>query len=98
MPYYDQDKGIAREHLCRYLAACYYQPGPEFAEEKVFDSMLDAANRIHPDLAKFVRGLRYQRRDDGNGPLRQRIIEMTHRHRRHGYRMIHLRLRMRAGK
>ncbi len=51
MPHYDPDKGTAREDLCRYLAACYYQPGPEFAEEKVFDSMLDAANRIHPDLA-----------------------------------------------
>lgn len=25
--------------------------------------------------------------------LRQRIVEMAHRHRRHGYRMIHLRLR-----
>jgi len=37
--------------------------------------------------------LRYQRRDDGNGPLRQRIIELAHLHRRHGYRMIHLRLR-----
>lgn len=36
---------------------------------------------------------RYQRREDGNGPLRQRIIEIAHRHRRHGYRMIHLRLR-----
>jgi putative transposase len=36
---------------------------------------------------------RYQRRDDGNGALRQRIIEMAHRHKRHGYRMIHLRLR-----
>jgi len=37
--------------------------------------------------------LRYQRRDDGNGLLRQRIIELAHLHRRHGYRMIHLRLR-----
>lgn len=37
--------------------------------------------------------LGYQRRDDGNGPLRQRIIEMVNRHGRHGYRMIHLRLR-----
>lgn len=37
--------------------------------------------------------LRYQRRDDGNGPLRERIVAMAHRHRRHGYRMIHLRLR-----
>ena len=36
---------------------------------------------------------RYQRRDDGNGPLRQSITEMAHQHRRHGYRMIHLWLR-----
>lgn len=51
MPHYDQEKGTARENLCRFLAACYYQPGPEFEEEKVFDSMLDAAARINPDLA-----------------------------------------------
>lgn len=37
--------------------------------------------------------LRYERRDDGNGELRERIVAMAHRHRRHGYRMIHLRLR-----
>lgn len=37
--------------------------------------------------------LRYAPRDDGNGELRERIVAMAHRHRRHGYRMIHLRLR-----
>ena len=37
--------------------------------------------------------LRYERRDDGNGALRERIVALAHRHRRHGYRMIHLRLR-----
>ncbi|MDP2242053.1 MAG: molecular chaperone TorD family protein [Burkholderiales bacterium] len=57
MPLYDHDKGAARENLCRFLAACYYQPGPEFAEEKVFESMLDAATRIHPDLAAHARRL-----------------------------------------
>jgi TorA maturation chaperone TorD len=57
MPSYDQDRGIAREDLCRYLAACYYQPGPEFAEEKVFDSLLGAATRIHPDLAEYAQRL-----------------------------------------
>lgn len=36
--------------------------------------------------------LRYERRDDGNGALRERIVALAHRHRRHGYRMIHLRL------
>lgn len=57
MPLYDHDKGAARENLCRFLAACYYQPGPEFAEEKVFESMLDATTRIHPDLAAHARRL-----------------------------------------
>jgi len=54
---YDHAKGAARADLCRLLAACYYQPGPEFAEEKVFDSMHDAATRIHPDLAEHARRL-----------------------------------------
>jgi TorA maturation chaperone TorD len=57
MPHYDLEHGTARENLCRLLAACYYQPGPEFAEEKVFDSMLDAATRAHPDLAAHARRL-----------------------------------------
>ena len=51
MTQYDPELGIARENLCRLLAACYYEPGPEFAEEKVFDSMLEAATRIDPQLA-----------------------------------------------
>ena len=37
--------------------------------------------------------LRYERKDDGNGELRECIVALAHRHRRHGYRMIHLRLR-----
>lgn len=57
MPNNDRDKGAARQDLCRFLAACYYEPGPEFAEEKVFDSMLDAAMRIQPDLAARARRL-----------------------------------------
>lgn len=57
MPGDDQEIGTARANLCRFLAACYYQPGPEFAEEKVFDSMLDAATRIHPELAARARRL-----------------------------------------
>ena len=54
---YDQQQGSARADLCRLLAACYYQAGPEFAEEKVFDSMLDAATRIHPALGMHARRL-----------------------------------------
>ena len=57
MSAYDQDRGLARQDLCRFMAACYYQPGPEFAEEKVFDSMRHAARRIHPELAAQVRRL-----------------------------------------
>jgi len=37
--------------------------------------------------------LRYQPRDDGNGRLRERLIELAGQHRRHGYRMPHSRLR-----
>ncbi|MCX7142700.1 MAG: molecular chaperone TorD family protein [Proteobacteria bacterium] len=57
MPQYDIDRGIARENLCRLLAACYYEPGPEFAEEKVFDSMLEAAKRVHRRLAPYAQNL-----------------------------------------
>jgi TorA maturation chaperone TorD len=54
---YDHERGVAREDFCRFLAACYYEPGPEFAEEKLFDSMLAAAQRIDPDLAEMTRRL-----------------------------------------
>jgi TorA maturation chaperone TorD len=46
--------GKGREDLCRFLAACYYQPDPAFAEERMFASMLDAAQRIEPALAAQV--------------------------------------------
>ena len=51
---YDLDRGIARENLSRLLSACYYEPGPEFTEEKVFDSMLEAAVRLDPQLAALA--------------------------------------------
>jgi TorA maturation chaperone TorD len=57
MPDDDQMQGAARADLCRFLAACYYQPGPEFAEEKVFDSMAAAAALINPELAAGARRL-----------------------------------------
>ena len=46
---YDPDQATARADLCRFLCACYYEPAPEFAEENLFDSMLVAARRVHPD-------------------------------------------------
>ena len=53
----DLARGMAGADLCRFLAACYYQPGPEFAEEKLFDSMQAAASRVHPDFAAGARRL-----------------------------------------
>jgi len=47
----------AREDLCRYLAACYYEPGKDFIEEFLFDSMLAAASAVDPDLAARARKL-----------------------------------------
>jgi TorA maturation chaperone TorD len=47
----DHDNAGARATFCRLLAACYYEPGPEFAEEKVFDAMREAARRIDEGLA-----------------------------------------------
>ncbi|MGB2815795.1 MAG: molecular chaperone TorD family protein [Burkholderiaceae bacterium] len=50
----DATRAAARADLCRFLAACYYLPGPEFAEERVFDSMRDAASKLDPELAQVV--------------------------------------------
>ncbi|MDA8257715.1 MAG: molecular chaperone TorD family protein [Betaproteobacteria bacterium] len=47
----------AREDLCRYLAACYYEPSRDFSEERLFDSMLTAASAIDPGLAESARKL-----------------------------------------
>ncbi|HEX9720658.1 MAG TPA: molecular chaperone TorD family protein [Ramlibacter sp.] len=57
MPEHDPDKASARENLCRFLAACYYEPDAAFAEERLFDSMLAAASRIDPALAKLAKML-----------------------------------------
>lgn len=54
---YAPDEATARADLCRFLSACYYEPAVEFAEEKLFDSMLVAATRLSPDLAEHARKL-----------------------------------------
>jgi TorA maturation chaperone TorD len=51
MPDPEQDRDAARADLCRLLAACYYEPGPEFAEEGVFAALQAAAARVDPSLA-----------------------------------------------
>lgn len=55
MTEYDPETGAARTDLCRLIAACYYQPGPEFAEEKVFKAMVELASRIDEELAGHAR-------------------------------------------
>jgi TorA maturation chaperone TorD len=65
MPSEEFEKSAARADLCRLLAACYYQPGRELAEEKVFDSMLDAATKVDGDLAARARRLGAQFSEEG---------------------------------
>jgi TorA maturation chaperone TorD len=57
MPEHDREPASARADLCRFLAACHYEPDPAFAEERLFDSMLDAAARLAPELADSARRL-----------------------------------------
>lgn len=53
----DTTTALARADLCRFLAACYYQPAAEFSEEKLFGSMLAAAIHIDPALEVRTRRL-----------------------------------------
>ncbi len=48
----------AREDICRYLAACYYEPDPMFAEEGLFQSLLDAASLVDDNLAQQAQELK----------------------------------------
>jgi TorA maturation chaperone TorD len=52
-----RDEALARQELCRFLAGCYYEPGPEFAEERLFESILAAAQRVSPELAEHAQRL-----------------------------------------
>jgi TorA maturation chaperone TorD len=54
---FDPEQAGAREDLCRFLAACYYEPALDFTEERVFDSMAEAARRIDPALAVVAQKL-----------------------------------------
>jgi putative dimethyl sulfoxide reductase chaperone len=50
-------RAAARADLCRLLAACYYQPGPEFVEEDVFGSMQAAAEQLDAGMAASTKTL-----------------------------------------
>lgn len=57
MSNHDPEQAQAREDLCRFLSACYYEPCAAFAEEHLFDSMFDAARRLDAQLAEAARAL-----------------------------------------
>ncbi len=54
---HDAIQASGREDLCRFLAACYYEPDPVFVEERVFEAMCGAAARIDPGLAALAQRL-----------------------------------------
>lgn len=53
----EMQAAVAREDLCRYLAACYYEPDPAFEEEAMFDALLAAARLAGFDLAAHAQRL-----------------------------------------
>lgn len=48
---------LAREDLCRLLAACYYEPEPAFAEEGLFDNLLAAAQQVDEAFVPHAQAL-----------------------------------------
>lgn len=57
MSAYDPSRAQALADLCRFVAACYYQPAPEFNEERLFESIRTAAALVDPALADRAQGL-----------------------------------------
>lgn len=48
---------LAREDLCRLIAACYYEPEPAFAAEGLFDNLLAAARTVDAALVPQAQAL-----------------------------------------
>ncbi len=48
---------LAGEDICRYLAACYYEPDSVFEDEGLFSSLLMAAELVEEGLAQSARRL-----------------------------------------
>lgn len=57
MPAAEIDHARAREDLCRLLAASWYAPDPDFAQERLADSLRAAAGRLGQPLAEPARRL-----------------------------------------
>lgn len=53
----DFDRTSAKADVCRLLAACYYEPAADFTEERLFESLINAAGHIDADLAARARDL-----------------------------------------
>ncbi|MCX7893144.1 MAG: molecular chaperone TorD family protein [Burkholderiales bacterium] len=53
----DVEKLAARADVARLLSACFYEPGNELGEERVFDALAEAAGRIDTALAADARRL-----------------------------------------
>lgn len=64
----------AREDLCRYLAACYYEPDAAFEEEGMFGALLEAAKLVDPALVQPA-----QRLEEGfrATPLDELLLDYT---------------------
>lgn len=59
----------ALEDVCRYIAACYYEPEPAFEEEGLFSSMEAAAALADERLVPYARRLGDEFRGAGAGEL-----------------------------
>lgn len=65
----------ARADLCRFIAACYYEPSAAFGEERLFDSMARAAQVVGDDeLSALARRLGPAFEAE---PLQQLLIDYT---------------------
>lgn len=73
-PLYSGGADAARADFIRFLAACYYEPDRQFAEERLFDSMLEAAACIHPELAALAQRLRQAYLE---APLEELLVDYT---------------------
>lgn len=67
-------QALARQELCRFLAGCYYEPGPEFAEERLFASIAAAAQCLSPELARQAQQLA---RAFAAAPLQDLLVDYT---------------------
>ncbi|NJD89868.1 MAG: molecular chaperone TorD family protein [Betaproteobacteria bacterium] len=53
----ETEQAAARADFARFLSAGYYEPAPEFAQERLFDSMAAAGGRIGAEFADGARRL-----------------------------------------